>query len=94
MTIVEEESDGIAQETIAGRVHFNVGRDQGSWQRKIAAAVMKTDDSEGSLLVAFVPQGIAASYDQGGWQREIAASSIFGAVVLFSFVYNLVGFKG
>ncbi|RWW15206.1 hypothetical protein GW17_00020967 [Ensete ventricosum] len=52
------------------------GRDQSRWQREIAAAAMKTDGSEGSLLVAFVPQRIAAGCDQGGWQREIAASSI------------------
>ncbi|RZS01879.1 hypothetical protein BHM03_00031826 [Ensete ventricosum] len=72
-------------ETAAGRVHFDASRDQGSWQRKIAAsrwqreiavAAMKPDGSERSLLVAFVPQGIAAGCDQGGWQREIAASSI------------------
>ncbi|RZR80224.1 hypothetical protein BHM03_00006174 [Ensete ventricosum] len=97
-------SGGIERGTATGRVHFDVGRDQGSWQRKIvassisgslpgcdqvaagrdqsrwqreiAAAAMKTDGSEGSLLVAFVPQRIAAGCDQGGWQREIAASSI------------------
>ncbi|RZR72034.1 hypothetical protein BHM03_00009788 [Ensete ventricosum] len=94
------------RETAAGRVHFDAGRNQGSWQRKIAAGsvmqrgiaagrdqvaagrnqsrwqleivatAMKTDGSEGSLLVAFVPQRIAAGRDQGGWQQESAASSI------------------
>ncbi|RZS23967.1 hypothetical protein BHM03_00056983, partial [Ensete ventricosum] len=37
---------------------------------------MKTDGSERSLLVAFVPQGIAVGCNQGRWQREIAASSV------------------
>ncbi|RZR99612.1 hypothetical protein BHM03_00029174 [Ensete ventricosum] len=67
-TVTKEDSGSMEGETIAGHVHFDVGRDQGSWQRKIVAAAMKTDGSEGSLLVAFVLQGIAAGCDQGGWQ--------------------------
>ncbi|RWW07243.1 hypothetical protein GW17_00029384 [Ensete ventricosum] len=30
-------SGGMERETAAGRVHFDSGHDQGSWQRKIAA---------------------------------------------------------
>ncbi|RRT31536.1 hypothetical protein B296_00053855 [Ensete ventricosum] len=43
------------RETAAGHVHFDAGRDQGSWQRKIAAT--------------FLSQEIAAGCDQRGWQR-------------------------
>ncbi|RWW71631.1 hypothetical protein BHE74_00020613 [Ensete ventricosum] len=37
---------------------------------------MKSYGSERSLLVAFVPQGIAAGYDQGGWQCEITTNNV------------------
>ncbi|RWV82934.1 hypothetical protein GW17_00055525 [Ensete ventricosum] len=43
-------------------------------ERSLLAALC--NGSEGSLLVAFVLQRIAAGCDQGGWQREIAACSI------------------
>ncbi|RWW03716.1 hypothetical protein GW17_00033101 [Ensete ventricosum] len=39
-------------------------------------AAIKEVGSERSLLVAFVPQEIAAGCDQGGWQREITAGSV------------------
>ncbi|RZS22829.1 hypothetical protein BHM03_00055674 [Ensete ventricosum] len=54
------------RETAASHTHFDAGYDQSSWQRKIVAAAMKTDGSEGSMLIAFVPQGIVVGYDQGG----------------------------
>ncbi|RWV86738.1 hypothetical protein GW17_00051331 [Ensete ventricosum] len=31
-----EQQSGMERETTAGRVHFDAGHDQGSWQRKIA----------------------------------------------------------
>ncbi|RWW66028.1 hypothetical protein BHE74_00026631 [Ensete ventricosum] len=41
-TLQEEESSCMERETAIGHVHFDAGRDQGSWQQKIATPAMKT----------------------------------------------------
>ncbi|RRT40396.1 hypothetical protein B296_00042393 [Ensete ventricosum] len=74
-TVAEEVSDDMERETAAGHVHFGAGHDQGSWQRKIAAVVMKIDGSEGLLLIAFVPQGIVdGSIKEDGNERSLLAA--------------------
>ncbi|RRT56915.1 hypothetical protein B296_00015338 [Ensete ventricosum] len=64
------------REATAGRVQFIAGRDQDSWQRKIAAGC---DVDRLQLKIAagsFLPQRIAVGCEQGGWQPEIAVGNV------------------
>ncbi|RWV76944.1 hypothetical protein GW17_00062299 [Ensete ventricosum] len=72
----EEDNGGIERETATSRVHIDVGRDQDSWQRKIAAGCDVDRLQRKIAAGSFLPQRIAVGCDQAWWQREIAASSI------------------
>ncbi|RZR95427.1 hypothetical protein BHM03_00024286, partial [Ensete ventricosum] len=52
------------------------GRDQDSWQRKIAAGC-NVDRLQLKIAAgSFLPQRIAVGCDQGGWQPEVAVGNV------------------
>ncbi|RWV77844.1 hypothetical protein BHE74_00032633 [Ensete ventricosum] len=73
--VAEEGSRGIERETTTGRVHFDVGRDQDSWQRKIAAGCDVDRLQRKIAAGSFLPQGsLLAMIKEDGSERSLLAA--------------------
>ncbi|RRT36748.1 hypothetical protein B296_00029650 [Ensete ventricosum] len=74
--VAEEGSGSIERETIVGRVQFIAGRNQDSWQRKIAASCDVDKLQRKITAGSFLPQRIAVGCDQRGWQPGVDVGNI------------------